>query len=75
VLYELFIPVVLDEKLMIHSRLFILCSPNQSLTCDICHSSYHSLDVKFDRIVYHRIIEHVIRLLTFILLWLLFDIC
>ena len=32
-------------RVMVRSRLFILCSLNQGLMCDICHSSYHSLHV------------------------------
>ena len=44
------------------SRLFILCSPIQSLMCDVCHSFYHPLEV-WDLIwlctIDNRIIVHV----------------
>jgi len=66
--FELFIPVVVDDS--DPSTLFILCSPIQSRMCDVCHS----FCMKFDMIVYYRIIGHVIHLQTFILLWLLIDI-
>jgi hypothetical protein len=55
------------------SRLFILSSPIQSLMCDVCHSFYHRRSVKFDMIVYYRIMGHVIHSQIFILLWLLID--
>ncbi len=42
------------------SRLFILCLPILSLMCDVCHSFYNPIrSVRFDMIVYHRIIVHV----------------
>jgi hypothetical protein len=55
------------------SMLFILCLPIQSLMCDVPFILSLVRSVRFDMIVYYRIIGPVIHPQIFILLWLLID--
>ncbi len=73
--YELFIPVVVDERWWsILGYLFYVCPIRVTCVIFAIHLITRYM-CKFDMIVYCLIIEYVIHPLVFILLWLLFYVC